>query len=134
IVAIALHEYFGALPMSIWYLIVVLYQAPLVLRGVRTWLDKINGALLPFYFLGLVGSVVWAVVEVGYSNAWLTFQPAAGLGVSVPGWWFAFTVYMGVWIVVMMTWDIARFGRNEDAQFNGRVTFGVPFYIVTLLV
>jgi hypothetical protein len=82
IVAIALHQYFGTFPMAVWYLIVVLYQAPLVFRGVRAWLDKINGALLPFYVLGLVGSVIWAVVEVGYSNAWLSFEP---LGGPVPG-------------------------------------------------
>lgn len=134
IVAVALHEYFGTLPMSVWYLIVVLYQAPLVLRGVRTWLDKISGALLPFYILGLIGSVVWAIVKVGYSNDWLTFMPPGGSTVEAPGWWYAFTVYMGVWVVVMMTWDYARFGRNEDARFNGRVSFGIPFYIITLLV
>lgn len=134
IVAIALHEYFGTFPMAVWYLIVVLYQAPLVLRGVRVWLDKINGALLPFYVLGLVASVVWAISEVGYSSAWLTFEPDGGSAVSVPGWWFAFTVYMGVWVVVMMTWDFARFGRNSDAAFNGRITFGIPFYFVTLFV
>lgn len=134
IVALALNEYFGTFPMAVWYLIVVLYQAPLVFRGVRVWLDKINGALLPFYVLGLVGSVIWAISEVGYSSDWLTFEPVGGPAVSVPGWWFAFTVYMGVWVVVMMTWDYARFGRNEDARFNGKVSFGIPFYFVTLFV
>lgn len=134
IVAIALHQYFGTFPMAVWYLVVVLYQAPLVFRGVRAWLDKINGALLPFYVLGLVASVIWAISDVGYRTDWLTFQPEGGSAVSVPGWWFAFTVYMGVWVVVMMTWDYARFGRNEDARFNGKVTFGVPFYFVTLFV
>lgn len=134
IVAVALKEYFDVWPMSVWYLIVVLYQAPLVLRGVRTWLDKISGALLPFYILGLIGSVIWAIEKVGYNNEWLTHMPPGGNSVGVPGWWYAFTVYMGVWVVVMMTWDYARFGRPQDARFNGRFSFGIPFYIVTLFI
>ncbi len=134
IVAVALHAYFGGPPLQVWYLIVVAYNAPLVIKGVRTWLDKINGLLLPFYLLGLVGSVVWAVAKYGYSNDWLFFTPPGTTGFSVSGSWFAFTVYMGVWVVVMMTWDYARFGRNEDAAFNGRVSFGIPFYVITLLV
>ncbi|MEU4312050.1 thiamine permease [Nocardia sp. NPDC024068] len=134
IVASALHAYLPALPMAVCCLIVVVYQAPLAMRGVTTWLDKINGALLPLYLLGLVGSVVWAIVRYGYSNDWLTYEPAGAADLGVPGWWFAFTVYMGVWVVTMMAWDFARFGRPQDAVFNGRVTFGVPFYVITLLV
>lgn len=134
IVALALHEYFGGPPMAIWYLIVVAYQAPLVMRGVRVWLDKINGVLLPLYVLGLIASVIWAISEVGYSNDWLTYEPVQQVVTSVPGWWFTFTVYMGVWVVVMMAWDYARFGRNEDAKFNGRISFGMPFYLMTLLI
>jgi hypothetical protein len=134
IVAIALHEYFGGVPLDLWYLVVVLYSVPLVFRGVRTWLDKVNALLLPLYVLGLIAAVVWAIVEYGGDSGWLTFEPAGAADVGVPGWWFAFTVYMGVWVVVMMTWDYARFGRKEDARFNGLVSFGVPFYIVTLLV
>ncbi|MFD1812699.1 purine-cytosine permease family protein [Rhodococcus gannanensis] len=134
IVASALHAYLPALPIAVCGLIVVLYQAPLAMRGVTTWLDKINGLLLPLYLLGLVGSVVWAVARYGYSNDWLTYEPAEAVDFGVPGWWFAFTVYMGVWVVTMMAWDFARFGRPEDAQFNGRVTFGTPFYVMTLLV
>ncbi|MET8799475.1 cytosine permease [Nocardia sp. NPDC004568] len=134
IVASALHAYLPALPMAVCCLIVVVYQAPLAMRGVNTWLDKINGVLLPLYLLGLVGSVVWAVVRYGYSNDWLTYEPAGAADLGVPGWSFAYTVYMGVWVVTMMAWDFARFGRPADAAFNGRVTFGTPFYLMTLLV
>ncbi|NED63541.1 thiamine permease, partial [Streptomyces sp. SID10244] len=42
--------------------------------------------------------------------------------------------YMGVWVVTMMAWDYARFGRPQDAKFNAQVSFGTPFYIVTLLI
>lgn len=133
IVAIALQDYFGG-SINVWYLIVCLYSAPLVMKGVRTWLDRINGVLLPLYVFGIIACVIWAVAREGYSNNWLTDLPAGGVDVGVPGWWFAFTVYMGVWVVVMMTWDVARFGRNEDAKFNGNFTFGIPFYVVTLLI
>ncbi|MDT1062404.1 cytosine permease [Paracoccus sp. CPCC 101403] len=133
IVAIALQDYFGG-PMSLWYFIVCLYSAPLVMRGVRTWLDRINGILLPLYVLGLMACVIWAIASHGYSGDWLTNLPAGGVDVGVPGWWFAFTVYMGVWVVVMMTWDVARFGQKQDSAFNGNYTFGIPFYAVTLLI
>lgn len=133
IVAIALQSYFGG-PMALWYFIVCLYSAPLVMRGVRTWLDRINGILLPLYAFGIIACVVWAIAVHGYSDDWLTQVPGRGGDVGVPGWWFAFTVYMGVWVVVMMTWDVARFGRKEDVGFNGNVTFGIPFYFITLLV
>lgn len=134
IVASALHTYFGALPIAFWSLVVVLYQAPLAWRGVTTWLDKLNGVLLPLYVIGLVGSVVWTIIEYGYSNDWLTYTPESAADLGVPGWWYAFVIYMGVWVVTMMAWDYARFGRPEDAKFNARFSFGTPFYIVTLLV
>ncbi|WP_315918287.1 purine-cytosine permease family protein [Mesorhizobium sp. SP-1A] len=133
IVAIALQDYFGG-PMSLWYLIVCLYSAPLVMRGVRAWLDRINGVLLPLYVLGLIACVIWAIAKHGYSSNWLTHLPEKGGDIGVPGWWFAFTVYMGVWVVVMMTWDVARFGRKEDAIANGNTSFGIPFYVMTLLI
>ncbi|MGC0366541.1 hypothetical protein ABH922_004525 [Rhodococcus sp. 27YEA15] len=134
IVASALHAYIPVVPIALCALIVVVYQAPLAMRGIATWLDKINGFLLPLYLVGLVGSVVWAIVRYGYSNDWLTFEPAGAADLGVPGWWFAYTVYMGVWVVTMMAWDFARFGRPADAKFNGRVTFGTPFYVMTLFV
>lgn len=133
IVAIALQDYFGG-SIKLWYLVVCLYSAPLVMRGVRAWLDRINGVLLPLYVFGIIACIIWAIAREGYSNNWLTDLPAGGVDVGVPGWWFAFTVYMGVWVVVMMTWDVARFGRKEDTKFNGNFTFGIPFYVITLLV
>jgi len=134
IVASALHAYFGGLPIAFWAFVVVAYQAPLAWRGVATWLDRLNGVLLPLYVVGLVGSVVWAIAEYGYSNDWLTYEPEAAADLGVPGWWYAFVIYMGVWVVTMMAWDYARFGRQQDATFNARVSFGTPFYVVTLLI
>lgn len=138
IVASALHAFFAdrgwVAPTAVWSLVVVAYQAPLAWRGVTAWLDKLNGLLLPLYCLGLVGSVVWAIVKYGYSNDWLTPAPESASDLGVPGWWYAFVIYMGVWVVTMMVWDFARYGRNEDADFNAKVTFGTPYYVITLLV
>jgi hypothetical protein len=47
---------------------------------------------------------------------------------------FAFTVYMGVWLIMFYTVDFGRFGRLEDRAFNGWVTFGPIFYVFTVLV
>lgn len=55
---------------------------------------------------------------------------------SGPGWWWAFTVYMGDWVLMMATWDFARFARTtrRDTRVNGWFTFGPGFYVFTILV
>ena len=133
VIAVAFASFWSFLPLNIWYLVVVLYSVPLVIGGVRVWLDKFNGVLLPFYIIGLIAAVVWAIVKYGYHNTWLTYTPSSMAGIPVPGWWFAFTTYMGVWIMMMYTWDYARFGRDEDRHINGLVSFGPPFYLFTFM-
>ncbi|MCW2842914.1 MAG: hypothetical protein JWN22_830, partial [Nocardioides sp.] len=99
IVAIALHSYFGAGDIRIWYLVVVIYSVPLVLGGVRTWLDKLNGLLLPFYLIGLA-----ALLIVGASKHDASISlPDLHVPLEAPGWIWAFTVYMGVYILMMYT-------------------------------
>ena len=102
IVAIALQDYFGG-PMSLWYFIVCLYSAPLVMRGVRTWLDRINGILLPLYVFGLIACVIWAISRHGYSSDWLTQLPVGGAELGVPGWWFAFKGRPGAYTWAIMS-------------------------------
>lgn len=133
VIAVALHSYFGGISLELWYLVVVLYSVPLVFRGVR-WLDRFNGVLLPFYIVGLAAAVIWAIAEFGYDGGWFTFEPEEPLPVSGPGWMFAFTAYMGTWILMMFTMDYARFGRKEDQKFHGLFTFGPAFYTGSLLV
>lgn len=41
---------------------------------------------------------------------------------------------MGVWILMMYTWDYARFGRKQDASYHAKFNFGLPFYIFTFLI
>jgi purine-cytosine permease-like protein len=133
VIATVFQTYIGG-NIKIWYLVVVLYSMPLVIGGVRVWLDKFNGFLLPFYIIGLFGAVVWAIVKYGYSGQWLNYHPKSMAGIMGPGWLFAFTAYIGVWIMMMYTWDFARFGKKKDVKFHSRFSFGSPFYLFTLLI
>src|SRR5258708_5076872 len=113
-------------------LIVVCYRVPLVFGSVQYWVDKFNGVLLPFYLLGLLAAVVLTTHEYGYNAAWLDFGPKGTIPAN--GWWNCFVYYMGVWILMMFTFDYARFGRQKDAAYHGRFNFGMPFYLVTFLL
>ena len=132
VIAIAIHDYVSGLTLNQAYLLVVLYSVPLVFGSVQTWLDKLNGVLLPLYLIGLIAVVVMAVGKYGYSAAWLEMGPQSGPVSN--GWWNCFTYFMGVWILMMYTWDYARFGRKEDANYHATFNFGLPFYIFTFLI
>ncbi|WP_214370230.1 purine-cytosine permease family protein [Pseudonocardia sp. H11422] len=133
VVAVALHRYFGGV-LEIWYLAVIVYSIPLVVGGVRRWLDKLNGVLLPFYMAGLVAAVVLAASSDTASSDWLTRGPEAAPELAGPGWLFAFVTYLGMAILMMFTIDFARFGRKQDETFHGIVTFGPVFYLLAFLV
>ncbi|AQQ33636.1 purine-cytosine permease family protein [Burkholderia cenocepacia] len=132
VIAVAAHHQFPALDYKWAALIVVCYSVPLVFGSVQHWLDKFNGVLLPFYLFGLLAAVGLATAEYGYHAAWLDFGPAGGAPAG--GWWQCFVYYMGVWVLMMFTFDYARFGRKADARYHGRFNFGMPFYLVTFLV
>ena len=132
VIAVAAHHQFPALDYKWAALIVVCYSVPLVFGSVQHWLDKFNGVLLPFYLFGLLAAVGLATAEYGYHAAWLDFGPAGGAPAG--GWWQCFVYYMGVWVLMMFTFDYARFGRKADARYHGRFNFGMPFYLVTVLV
>lgn len=135
VIAVAFREFFGTWDMKVWYLVVVLYSVPLVLGSVRTFLDKFNRFLFPFYIAGLVAVVIWTIVEYGYSSDWLTYRPEVPTP-GGPGWIWAFTAFMGDWVLMMATWDYARFGKTDRAQqrTNGAITFGPVFYFFTIVV
>lgn len=134
VISVVFSEYFGLFPLEVWYLIVAIFGSVLVLGGVGTWLDKINGILLPLYCVGIVAAVVWALVEYGDSSNFLSFQPDSPPAVAGPGWLYGFAVYMGVFILMMFTMDYARFARREDERFHGIITFGPVFYAFTWLI
>ncbi|PJM90185.1 purine-cytosine permease family protein [Achromobacter ruhlandii] len=132
VMAVAAHHMFPAVPYWAFALLVVVYSVLLIFGSVQRWLDKFNGVLLPFYLGGLLLAVALATREYGYSDAWLAFGPPGGPVAG--GWWDAYVYYMGVWILMMFTFDYARFGRREDARYHGRYNFGMPFYLVTFLL
>lgn len=132
VMAVALHRYLPGLELHAAFLLVVVYSVLLIFGNALRWLDKLNGVLLPFYLLGLVAAVAMAIGEYGYSSAWLALAPEGG---PVPhGWWNCFTYFMGVWVLMMYTWDYARFGRKENSRYHARINFGMPFYCVAFLL
>ncbi|ACS86162.1 purine-cytosine permease family protein [Musicola paradisiaca] len=131
VIAFAINHLFPQLPYHWAALVVVLYSVPLIFGSVQHWLDKFNGVLLPFYLLGLGVTVAVSIGHYGYQPQWLSFGPAEP---PQYGWWNCFTYYMGVWILMMYTFDYARFGRHEDSDYHARVNFGMPFYVITFLL
>lgn len=132
VISVAIHSYFPNISLKEAYLIVVTYSVLLVFGSVQRWLDKLNGLLLPFYLIGLAAAVVMAITEVGISGNWLQMGPVGGA--PQYGWWNCFTYFMGVWILMMYTWDYARFGKKEDSEYHAKLNFGWPFYGFTFLV
>ncbi|MFP1735737.1 purine-cytosine permease family protein [Lonsdalea quercina] len=131
VIAFALNHFFPALPYAVAALVVVLYSVPLIFGSVQHWLDKFNGVLLPFYLFGLLLTVAVSIQQNGYNPQWLAFGPADP---PAYGWWHCFTYYMGVWILMMYTFDYARYGKAKDADYHAGINFGMPFYLITFLL
>ncbi|WP_210495574.1 hypothetical protein [Patulibacter sp. SYSU D01012] len=127
VVAVAAQSFFGG-PLKLWYAIVVFSTAPLVWKGIRARLDRINGLMLPFYAVAMVAVIVWALVSDGYHG----FLPGsqAAPGTTLP-WLQAFVAYMGVWVLMLYTMDFARLARPADERFHRNVTFGWLYYALT---
>ena len=131
VIAVTLNHMYPGISYTIAALIVVLYSVPLIFGSVQHWLDKFNGVLLPFYILGLVGAVVLATSQYGYTDAWLRMGPE---NPSPTGWWNVCVYYMGVWILMMFTFDYARFGKKEDSKYHAPFNFGIPFYMLAFFL
>jgi purine-cytosine permease-like protein len=133
VLAVAAQAQFGG-PIQLWYLVVTACAIPLVIGGVRVWLEKVNAYLLPVFAVGLVATVVWATVKFGYHSGWLTSMPSVPTPMAGPGWLFVFALYMGVFSNMFYTFDFARMGRPADTRVNGFHTFGFTFYFFTIFV
>jgi purine-cytosine permease-like protein len=133
VLAVAAQTQFGG-PIQLWYLIVTLCAIPLVLGGVRVWLEKINAFLLPIFAIGLITAVIWSTAAFGYNPGWLTHAPSEPTAMAGPGWLFVFAIYMGVFSNMFYTFDFARMGRIQNVRVNGLHTFGFTFYFFTILV
>ncbi|WP_302139426.1 purine-cytosine permease family protein [Halomonas alkalicola] len=130
VMALVLSEWSG-LSMALATGIVAVLGVSLIFGSVQHWLDKFNGILLPVYTIGMLIAVGVAIAKFGYPADWLTRTPEGGA--SPWGWLHTFAYYMGVWVLMMFTFDYARFGRKEDVNFHAKVTFGIPFYAMTFL-
>lgn len=129
IIAVGFQKFFGG-ELNLWYAAVVLYAIPLAVGPVQRWLDRLNGILLPIYLIGLVAVVIAATTQFGAPTS--VFEVAAAG--PLPGWLTSYLIYMGVWIMMMYTFDYARLGRQKDQRFLGPVTFGWVFYFFTFMV
>ncbi|MHC8380947.1 purine-cytosine permease family protein [Pseudomonas sp. LB3P14] len=131
VISMALNYLYPDITYPLAALAVVLYSVPLILGGVQHWLDKLNGVLLPVYLGGLLMAVGLSINRYGYQPHWLDFGPTTP---AAFGWWDCFVAYMGVWVLMLFTFDYARLGKPEDATYHGRWNFGMPFYAVTFLL
>jgi hypothetical protein len=131
VIAVELNHLYPELVYPLAALAVVLYSVPMILGSVQHWLDKLNGVLLPVYLGGLLVAVGLSISRYGYQPQWLDFGPTTP---AAFGWWDCFVAYMGVWVLMLFTFDYARFGKPEDAEYHGRWNFGMPFYAVTFLL
>ncbi|WP_139025851.1 purine-cytosine permease family protein [Gordonia neofelifaecis] len=133
--AVALAHYTPDWPIAVWYAIVCLCMLPLMLGGVQTFMAKLNGALLPVYYVGLVAAVIVTAIRFPVGSAWLDFDgvvPASER--AYPGWLLASMLFMGIFMNMAMTMDFGRFGRVPDTGFHTKVTFGWVFNTLLFLV
>ena len=131
-IAVALQDYAG-ISYPVAAALVVIYSVALIFGSIQNWLDKFNGILLPFYAIGIAAAVGLTIARYGYSDAWLQLGPNGGAA-RVSGIWGCFVAYMGVWVLMMYTYDYARFGKVEDADYHAKINFGAPFYSVTFFL
>jgi hypothetical protein len=122
----------GGLDIRVWYAIAVAMNLPLVMGGIRRWMDKYNAALLPVYWGGLILVIILAATRMD-TSAWLAHTPQQAASLAAPGWLYAFFIYLGVLVLMMFTMDFARFGKPRDTSINGIATFGPVFYVFVYL-
>ncbi len=133
--AVAFAHYTPGWRIEIWYALVALIMLPLMLGGVQTFMAKLNGALLPFYYAGLVAAVVVTAIRYPVGSAWLDFEGIVPVEArAYPGWVLGLMLYMGLFIIMPTTADFARFGKVEDEKFHTNVSFGWVFQTLLFLV
>lgn len=131
-IAHAFSAFIGGLDIRVWYAIAVAMNLPLVMGGIRRWMDKYNAVLLPVYWGGLLVVIIMATMATDASG-WLTHRPEQAVTLAAPGWLYAFFIYLGVLVLMMFTMDFARFGKPADVKANGMMVFGPLFYVFVYL-
>lgn len=130
VMATAITIQFPTVNYYIASLLIAIYSMVLITGSLQHWLDKVNGYLLPLYIIGVIALVIHATLQnpAGYTNDWLHAYEEKPYG-----WWHTSVYYMGVWVLMMFTFDFARFGKEEDAKYHSIFNFGIPFYLITFL-
>ncbi|MGI5330297.1 purine-cytosine permease family protein [Actinomadura nitritigenes] len=129
VLAEAFHIRFGGPGIRWWYLIVVVAVLPLMMGSVQTWMDRINGYLLPIYIAGVVAAVIAAAVQSHGHSDWLSFQGAIPPDARpLPGWLMTFCTYTGLWLLMATSIEFSRMGKPQDLRFHRHVNFGWVFY------
>lgn len=131
VIAVGIHTVFPSVSYPLAAFLVVLISVPLMFGNAMKWLDRLNGILLPIYILGLMTAIALSIVFYGYNSNWLALGPAEPVSY---GWWHCFVYYMGVWILMMYTFDYARYGKVADSEYHARFNFGIPFYFVAFFL
>lgn len=127
--AVAFQHYTPGISITWWYLIVVVAMLPLMLGGVQSWMARFNGLLLPLYVVGVVAAIIAAIVKFHPGTAWLQFDGVVPpVARTAPGWLLGVCLYFGLFLMMPVSTDFARFGRKEDETFHSVVTFGPVFY------
>ena len=85
--------------------------------------------------LGLIAAIVVALAKFGYSSEWLEHStPQLDITSGGPGWLAAYTAFLGVWIMMLYTFDYGSKGQPKDQRFHQNITFGPVFYFLTFFV
>jgi hypothetical protein len=120
------------IPYAAAVVIVAVYTTPLGIGRVQHFLDRLNGILLPFTLAGLIALVAATAARVGFTDAWLHLGPAEN---PPPlAWWNCFAAFGSFAILGPIAMDYTYVGRPRDAVFFATVSFGVPFFVPTLLL
>ncbi|MGV9802103.1 purine-cytosine permease family protein [Mycobacterium sp. NPDC003449] len=127
--ASAIHGYWDALPLWLWYLITAMIVVPLNWFGISQmhWLQKWS---MPIFIVGLIW-VMYAALQrpaitvEGAHVGWDTVLPALG----------AVLANVGLWILVVS--DYSRFTRQSDRKkaiaVAGTAGLGINFIVLPLI-
>lgn len=133
--AVAFHHYTPDWNIAVWYAIVCLGMLPLMLGSAQTFMARLNGFLLPFFYLGLIVTVVVVAIRFPIGDAWLSFEGVVPPeSRAYPGWVLGFMLYLGLCLNSAMSVDLGRFGKLEDEKFHRHITFGWVFSLLLFVV
>jgi hypothetical protein len=129
VVSVGIAFLFHALDLQMASLVVAIYSVVFVAGPIHRWLDRVNGGLFPVYWAGMIVLLI-LVARRGalLPSVWLN-GPLSLSGVTA-----VVTSYMGLWILPMCTFDFARFGRRRDLKYHVYFNFGIPYYLLTIVI